>query len=368
MGLYLPAILRTVDSEVQTITSSAWARRLQYMWYERIVRRRTMDTGVDFIQWLLETARIRATGTGGIQTYSDQMGMNFSIVAKEYGDALRLTEMQILNALGASQNGTERNALDQAANWSRQMGSGGAYWPQEQTAGILVSGTGAALDPTPVTGPVMAYDGQPFFSLSHPINPVTRDGRSVGNFTSGTFTNVFYGRPLTGANYALISAYIQTIPSPDGKPRKIRPRTILTGTYDQLTADQLFAKRSDFYTDPLNPRGNAAGSNIIRELHDTEDPISDADLTCPGAAQGMWWIAAELREDDALAGIIYDERKPFGVRAYTDMSDAEIARQASFEWQFTGWNQVATGHPFLLFQVWANVPAGQVQWMPPGAT
>jgi hypothetical protein len=360
MGIYLPAITRSLDSNVQTILSSAWARRLESMWYQRIVRRRTMDTGVDYIQWLLETARIREMGNGGVNNFGDMMGLNFSIQAREVGDNLKLTRMEILNALGATQNGVEKNALDYAASWSRQMGGGGAYWPQEQTAAIMVSGTGAALD---TLAPV-AYDGRPFFDTAHPINPVTKSTATVGAFTGGTYTNVFYGRPFTGPNYAAIGAYIEAIPAPDGKPRKIKPRIVATGTGDRLAAAQLFGAASLSFTDPLNPTGSAAASNIIKTLYDTEAPITDADLNCPGAYAGTWWIAAELREDDQLAGVIYDEREPFTLRGYADMSDPELARREEFEWSFKGWNKVATGHPFLLFQCVPLVPAGKTAWQP----
>lgn len=357
MGLYLPAIVRSIDSSVQTVTSSAWGRRLKKMWYQDVIRRRTMDTGVDIIQFLLEQARIRDKARGGITRSSDMSGINFSITPQAYGDDLSLTRMEILNALGAKQNGAEAGALDRAASFAKQMGGGAAYWPQEKAAGILLGGTGAPLDTLSAT----AYDGLPYFSDSHWIDPVRKGGVSVGSFGS-TFRNVLYGRPFNAQNYALISAYIETIPGPDGKPRKVMPYRVAGGPDNRLAMAQMFGAKS--FTDPLNLNGTAAADNMVSSLYSTAPPINDADLACSGGALGVWWIFAELMEDDTLGPIIYDEREAFHMSAYTDFSDNELARRSEYEWKFEGWNQIATGHPFLCFQVWANVPAGKTQWQP----
>lgn len=359
MGLYLPTIVRSIDSNVQTITSSTWGRRLSQMWYQDVIRRRTMDTGVDYIQFLLEQARIRDKARGGITRSQDMSGVNFSITAQEYGDDLSMTRMEILNASAASQNGVEKNALDRAASFARQMGGGAAYWPQEKAAGILLGGTGAALDTLSAT----AYDGVSFFSDAHWIDPVRKAQFAPTGWTGGTYANVFYGRPFTGPNYAAISAYIETIPGPDGKPRKIKPYRVAGGPDNRLNMAQVFGAAS--FTDPLNPNGTASADNMIKSLYSTRPPINDADLACSGGALGVWWIFAELMEDDTLGPIIYDEREPFRMSAYTDFSDNELARRSEYEWKFGGWNQIATGHPFLCFQVWAKVPSGKTAWNAP---
>ncbi len=179
MGLYLPSIVRSIDSSVQTVTSSAWGRRLSKMWYQDVIRRRTMDSGVDYIQFLLEQARIRDKARGGITRSSDMSGISFGITPQEYGDDLSMTRMEILNALGSTQNGAEKGALDRAASFARQMGGGAAYWPQEKAAAILLGGTGAALDTLGAT----AYDGKAFFAEDHWIDPVRKAGFAPTGWT-----------------------------------------------------------------------------------------------------------------------------------------------------------------------------------------
>lgn len=340
--LDIPTVVRRFDSNLQTIVSSAWARRLREQWWKRIVKTRSSTTGTDIIQWLLETAKLRDMGQGGRNVYSDMMAANLSITNKEIGEDLKLKAIEILNAMGG-QNGAERNALDFAAHWGRQVGAQGSDWPQLQAA-LFMTGQ--------IT--VTAYDGLPFFNEAHWVNPATKAG--------ATFTNVFYGMPFDADNYAAIGAYIETIPGPDGRSRKIKPRIVATGSDNRYSGLQLFQAAS--FTDPKNG-SKAAADNVTKSLYDTEAPIADADLSMTGADKGTWWIAAELQEDDQLAGMIFQERIPFTLKSYTDFSDVQLAREEAFEWKFRGWNQFSAGHPFLLFKCVPYVPAGKSQWTPP---
>lgn len=364
----VPALVRAIDTRLVSIVSSAWARRQAAgMWWKRIARTRPSETGTEFIQWLLETARLHPMDMGGRNVYSDFAAVNFSITNTEIGDDLKLKAIEILNALGG-QNGAERNALVLSEVWGRQMGMQGAYWPQLQTAGIMVQGANIGTSGTAVTGvPAIAatsYDGLSFFNTGHFINPVTKQ-TTGGPSGDGTFTNLFYGRPMTPDNYKLIGAYIESIPGPDGISRKIKPRIVCSGSDNRFTVNQMLNARSEFFTDPNNATGSAAATNITKILYDTDAPVIDPDLNVYGAQAGTWWIAAELMEDDQLGGVIYQERLPFALNSYSPQSDVVLAQQESFEWKFRGWNRVSTGHPFLLYCVRPDVPSNQVQWQPP---
>lgn len=344
----VPAVVRSVDQNVKTILSSAWARRNQNSWWRRIVKTRPSSTKKETIQWLLETAKIVDIGNGGRSVFGDLMAANITIENTTYGRALNLTANDISDALGSQAN--TNNALDYAASWARHMGNAGAYWPQEQAASFMKNTTG------------LAYDGRPFFDSAHWVNPATKLGATYGN--------VFYGMPMTAANYATIGAYIETIPAPDGKPRKVKPRIVACGSDNRLNAVQLFGAESLFFTDPKNSA--APASNITKGLYETEAPIIDADLSFPakvsGAANpyyGTWWIAAELVEDDDLAGMIFQEREPFALNSYTMYTDPELARMDSFEWNFKGRNAFSGGHPFLVFMCVPGVPQGKTQWTAP---
>jgi hypothetical protein len=353
----IPVVVKTVDQNIRGIVSSAWARRNQNAWWKRMVRARPSTTKKETLQWLLETAKIRDLGNGGRTTFGDMMAAQLTIENDTFGDALNISRQQLTDAQGSDVN--TGGAFDYAASWARHMGNWGAYWPQFQASQFM-----KGIAPAGSSATITAYDGQAFFSLTHPVNPVSPASAS-------TFTNVFYGMPLNAQNYALICAYIETIPAPDGRSRKVKPRIVAAAPDNRLTATQLFGTRSEFFTDPKNPNQAAAATNIVRTLYDTEPPIIDADLAFPSTLPGQgganpyfgtWWIAAELVEDDELAGMIFQEREPFALNSYTPFSDPELARMESFEWKYVGRNAFSGGHPFLLFMCVPGIPPGQTKW------
>ncbi len=353
--LDIPAVVRRVDSNLVTITSTAWTRRLEEQWWRRVVKPRSSETGTDIIQWLLETAKLRNKDLGGQSTYSDWMAHNFSISATEVGDDFKAKAIELLNALGG-QNGPQKNALDLAGAWGRQMGAQGADWPQLQAArfmtGDAMAGGGSPVFKT-------AYDGLPFFSPIHWTNPVTKK-------SGETFANVFYGWPFTAQNYARLGGYIESIPGPDGRPRKIKPKVVATGSFDRFNASSIFSATAEVVSDPnVGATGNAGVSNVVRTLYTVDAPISDADLNMTGEYAGAWWISCELREDDTLGPMLFTERLPFTLRGYTDFTDVLLARSEEFEWKYNGWNQFSGGHPFLLFLCVPQVPSGKSAFVLP---
>src|SRR5262249_54186 len=151
------------------------------------------------------------------------------------------------------------------------------------------------------------------------------------------------------ANYAKVGAYIQSIVAPDGIPRNIEPRIVLTGASDRFNAAQMFAAESASFTDPNNVNGAAAASNITKTLYRTEAPISEPLLNKTGGEAGSWWIGCELVEDEELGGMIYQEREAYRLNSYSELSDVVLGERDAFEWKFRGRNAFSAGHPFLLF-------------------
>lgn len=346
-NIFLPSLVRTVDSNLQTIITSAWARRMKKLWWPRIARTRSSSTRVEFIQWLLETAKIRPINQGGASYYGDMMAASFEIDNTDYGDNLNLTANQIEDALGGdAAKAGQKNALDYAGSWARHIGNAGAYWPQQQVANFMHNGHGVSGSGlTPFT----SYDGGAFFRTGHPSNPVTG---------AGSFDNLMTGRPFTPSNYALICAYIETIVAPDALPRHLVPRIVAAGPDNRLAVmETLGARSGSLISDPMTAAGSVAQAgvtNIVSELFELEPPVIAADLAESGIYKGTWWIGCELVEDDELAGVIYQERQAFGLNSYTPMSDPDLARMDSFEWKLKGRNAIAGGHPFLLFRIEPN--------------
>lgn len=322
----LATIVRRVDTRVQYIYSSAWERRVQGQWWNRIAKTRPSSTLKEALIWLLETAKIRAAGDdGGVLDFDDLVEIAHSATNEDWQNGLALTKNQIEDALGGTV--VQGSPLDRAARWARHAGNGGAYWPQGKVAYAMKKGKTE-----------QAYDGGAFFRQNHPINP-------VAGASGGVYHNLFTGYQFSAANLARITAYIRSIKAPDGIVRNLRPRIVAAGPDLEFAVSQVLG--ADFYTDPKNGVQGAAGSNVIKTRYGFEEPLIADELD----ETGVWYLGCELIEDDELGGIIYQEREAFSITSFANVSDAELSRAQRFEWHQRGRNTTFYGHPFLLFRV-----------------
>lgn len=320
-----PQIVRRIEDNLRYILVNSWARRQQNLWWRRVMRTRTSSTKRELLQWMLETAKIRPLDNGGRYSFEDLTEIYWEIENEKFGDALSLTADEIADALESP--AVSGGPLDRANAWARQIGSYGAYWPQERAAYLLKNGK-----------TLTCYDNGAFFRENHPINPY------IGT-DSGTFTNLFLGYEFSPNNLAAITAYIRDIPGPDGVPRHLVPRIVAGGSYYQFAFNQVL--NAEWYTDPRGT-GGASGSNVIKLSYNYEAPIVAPELSEPG---NPWYLFCELVEDDELGPLIYQERAPFTMNSYSPMSDVDLGLRDAFEWQFQGRNAASYGHPFLAFRI-----------------
>ncbi len=312
-----PQIIRRIEDNIRYILVSAWARREKNLWWRRVMKTRPSSTKRELLQWMLETAQIRPMGNGGRVTYDDLVEVFWEITNEDFGAGLNLTADEI----------SDGEALDRAGKWAKHIGNSGAYWPQKQAAYLLKNGKR-----------LLCYDGLPFFHDKHPVNPYIGEA-------SGTFRNLFKGYPFSPAALADVYAEIEGIMAPDGDPRNLRPVLVAAGTELRYPVTQ--ALGADIYTDQMNTAQGAPATNIIKTEYGFEPPIIAAELN----EDGVWYLFCELVEDDELAGLIYQEREPYGLNSYAPMTDVELGRCDEYEWKFKGRNAASFGHPFLAFRI-----------------
>jgi len=315
-----PQIVRRIEDNLRYILVTSWARRETNLWWRRVVKLRSSSTKRELLQWMLETAQIRAMGNGGRYTYDDLVEVFWEITNEDFGAGLNLTADEI----------SDGEALDRAGKWARHIGNSGAYWPQGQTAYLLKNGK-----------TLPCYDGQPFFSKTHPINPYM-------GAASDVFPNLITGATFGPQVLAKVYAIIEGIVAPDGIPRHLQPKIIAAGPDLRFNITQ--ALGADIYTDPTTQA--APASNIIKTSYGFVEPIIAPELNEPG----VWYLFCELLEDDELGGLIYHERAPYGLNSYAPMNDVQLGQLDAFEWQLKGRNAASYGHPFLCFRM---EPGGQ---------
>lgn len=323
-----PSWVHTFETNLQTLIQDAWARRRAKLVYDLFVDKRSSTAGRELIFWLLETARIHREGKGGNKRYDDIAAQYFEIVNEDSGNGLILTKNEINdNQMAGALKGMP--TLDYAANWARQMGGAAACWPEDEFFSLIFSGETK-----------LAYDGVPFFSAAHPINPLAGAG-------SPTYPNLLTGATyaidataaatvdIAAANFARAVAVIETLTQPNGQPRNLKVRHALFGPNLRKRGTEVLA--SKYLT--LNNIDNVVSQYGI-------EPVISAKIT---SATG-YYLACEIIPGEG-GPVIYQEREPYVLSSYLPASTAELQRRKEFEWSFDGRNAIAFGHPYLLFNV-----------------
>jgi len=344
-----PSFVFDLESRMRVIQAKEYQRLTSDLYYTQFTKELSSTGKRERLIWLLETASIDYVDRlGGTVEFEELVSNTKEIVNKAATAGLKLNRSQLEDLDGGG--------IEQAASWSRQVGAYMAYFPQEKVMEKVRDGTQAASK---------SYDGEIFFSKSHPLNPF--------DSVVGTYSNLFSGGSGSGAfdkapidesvdledalsNLNRVVASIRKIKMPNGKaPRKLRPKGLLvppdlTARAQQLTNAKFIAQAA----------GSGAGSGditgVIANLGLAGAPIVADELASvfTNGSDTTYYVIAEQLGGDELGAIVYQNRKPFEVTYNSPMTDADLARADELQWVVRGRNVVDYGHPYLLFRVEAS--------------
>jgi hypothetical protein len=346
MGALTPTFLVNLETRMQVLTESEYQRMRQNLWWQKVAKVRPSTGLKEIITWLLSTAQIRDLGKGGNQNYDDLVSIYTSYENKVAGTALKLSRYQLED--------TDGGGMDLAGQWATDIGAYMAYWPQKQCAYFLKNAHNLS-----TSAGFTAYDTKAFFASDHPV-----DGKN----SSTTYANIFTGAasgsypgacPIDASvtpdvaleNLAKIFGYAATIKMPNGDdPRFLRPRGIicsprLAPRVVQLTSAKFLAQAAASAT-------TAGGSADVEKLISYMGyglPIQ-ADELAGFESDTTYYVVMEQATTSQLGPIIYSDREAFRVNFYGVMDQVELGRKQELEWQCSGRNVVAPGHPYLLFK------------------
>ncbi|WP_437623381.1 Mu-like prophage major head subunit gpT family protein [Sorangium sp. So ce1151] len=334
MGAITQTFIYSFESDLQHRVHRSWARVLKKLWWQRIASTEQSDTLTKLYEWQLSTARIHRLGTEGTnKVYADLVSQQFSITNEYWGESLKLSKQKLRD-----------NKYDLAAQWASDIGDAGAFHPQRQVVRLLQEGKVAK-----------CYDGKPFFATDHPYNPF--------NSGAGTYANLYTtnadGDPfdLNGPNLAEAYAIVEGICQPDGvTPRYLEGSQVIAAPQKRLVAGTLTGAKT--ITDPTNSTGGASADNILANQSDFSfvAPIIAPELK---AEPHVWYLAVPIVSGDEApmrGALVYQEREPFVLSTYSDMTDAELARVNQFEWNYEGRSAAQYGDPFMLFRFEGTPP------------
>src|SRR5450432_1567551 len=318
-----PQFIGTFETNVQTFIVDAWKRAQEDgLFWDEFMDVRSSATLRELYFWLIETARIYQENLGGNKRYDDIAATFYEIDNQNSGSALRLTKNEIEDNMIAADGMRGMPALDYAANWAKQIGGAAAYWPQQQLVSLLGSGKTQN-----------GYDGVPFFSQAHPINPVSGTGPSYSNLLAGLKLDAA-NLQLSASNLNAAAAAMRSLKQPNGAMRFLRPNVLLHAPNETYVVNQLLD--SKFFN---------ASENVFTRLGIR--PVCADELS---GEPGVWYLGARMIPGEGGA-FIYQEREPYVLTTYSSDSQVELQRRKEFEWLYDGRNAAAFGHPYLFFRV-----------------
>lgn len=209
------------------------------------------------------------------------------------------------------------------------LGQQAKLWPERQVVSALQSGHLTTL-------PYQAFDGQPFFSTAHPINP--------DNSAAGTYSNYSAsGLALTSVNYQTARQTMMAYQGEDGNPLGIVPDTLMVPPQLEAAARQIL--NADF-TAPAAAFGqNAASQMQSNVLKGSAKLIVNPYLSNQAA---VWYL---FSTQFPIRSLIWQLRKAPQFLARTNPgTDEAVWMRNEFQYGVDARGNVGFSLPFLAYK------------------
>lgn len=312
-----PTYIQNFETNLVFRASNAWRRTNSMLWWPRLMLLQSTGSALEYVEWMLETARIQSTGPKGASIHYDGLAaLSQTLRHEHFGNGLELYRADI-----------EDDKVARAPAWATSTGEACAYWPQRLLAERMQNGKVTTLNGKPNA----AYDGKAFFAVDHPINPY-----DVG---LGTYSNLHVGTAFTAENLARVVAYIETINHAGSAPMGALPTITVFPTNYRYRANQYLG--AEQFNDILV--AGASASNVFKTAYGFEPPIFGAELN---SEPTVWYVGIPAMEDAFDGAFGYLEREAFNINTYSPLDQASLADVQTFKWHNRGRNGSFYGHPY----------------------
>lgn len=335
MPALTPSFLMDLESRMRTIRENEYLELAKDLWWDKATKVMTSGGRREIVTWVINSAQLEVKDDGSI-AFDDMLIHETEFAPGFAGKGLKLRRSQLEDLDG--------NGMQLASEWSSQMGAQQAYWPQKQIAQFMKDG---ALSTS------LAYDGLPFFSASHLLNPL--------DASKGTFSNLFTGVPIGTAvsadvalaNLSDVFSRIASIKMPNGSdPRRLRPAAILCNPKLFPRAAQI--TNAKFIAQAASSGGGSGDVEALITSLGYGQPIC-ADEFAGFESDTTYFVLAKQATSSQLGGMVYIDREAFKTTYYTGQGggtgvDAFLDRANILEWHTTGRNAAGYGHPYAVFK------------------
>lgn len=333
-----PSLIVDLNTDLNFIYLANWQRVMKNAGaWGRVMKSKPGKSKRELITWLLDTGGIYPQGNGGNARADDMAAQTTELDVSDFGANLDLTTNELEDNQWAKD--PTIGALDYAKKWAKDHGAAAAYFPRQNLFNLIKTG-----------GTALTYDGLPFFSTTHPIDPSKPGIGTYANDLVGAqydiSTSTGSVNDLVAAGEALAAA-IAAIGgltfNAAGIPRMLKPCILVTPTQLTYRARQLIGMAGGASA----PTMIAQSSNVFAD-YAFEPPIEAPELN---ASPTTYYIGVEDTLSDELGAFLMSERKAFELQGYPDTSSAAQNRSGLWEWHQKGRYGFLYGHPYLFFRV-----------------
>ena len=227
MGIDLTSSnLRSIQRGFRTDFDAAFAKTIA-PWYTQVAMEIPSSSSENVIAWMNQLPRFREWV--GSRILNDIATSEYTLKNKKYESSFKVP----MDAIEDDTFGVYRPI-------AQEMGRQAARWPDDLIADALLNGTTR-----------LCYDGQAFFSTSHPVDPADPASAVYSNYYSS-------GKALQadGVNFTAVRAAMISLKGVDGRPLGIMPDLLVVPPSLEIIAKTIVSAT-------LTTNG---GTNVLQSL------------------------------------------------------------------------------------------------------
>ena len=280
-------------------------------WFEKVASQIPSTGRENRYAWLDKLPLMREWV--GERQYLNAMARGYALLNKDFELTLELDRNDILD----DQIGVFSLAVP-------SMGEAVKKWPDDLVGAALIAGAATT-----------CFDGQAFFSASHPKN--------LDDAGAGTFSNYSSaGKALTAANYAEIRAAMRSYVARDGKPLGVNPNLLVVPP--QLESAALQILHADFIAPAAAVGQGAANTVQTNVLKGTAEVLVVPQLA---GADTAWYLLDTRRP---IKPFVFQLRQAPSLVSYTSPTDPEMFRRKKFIYGADSRGAAGYTLPFLAYK------------------
>jgi phage major head subunit gpT-like protein len=288
--------------------------RTQSYW-DRLATEVPSSTRENHYGWIGRLPKIREWL--GERIVNNLSSREYTLKNRQFEETLGLKREDILD----DQLGLFNMSLD-------MLGMQAKLWPDSLIVDLLQNGHTA-------TAPYAAFDGQPFFSASHPVD--------VDDSSKGTYSNYSStGMALTSANFNTVYNTMVGYLGEDGQPLGVVPDLLIVPPQLKLAALQIL---NATFTAPAAAAGQNAASTVqTNMLQGWADHIAHPYL----ANQATTWYLASTQFP--IRPFIWQLREPISFTYRNSPTDDNVFKRREFQYGIDGRGNAGFSLPFLCYK------------------